>query len=131
VTSLAFALAASATFLGGLLAGCSDDETGTTTPPADSGTSTPEAGPSKCGKPGDVGNSQGVGKYCMSISDCSGNQKATLCSKVGDPETFFCTKLCNPDGGADAGTVEQQCGEATVCECGGGGCGCTPTACTQ
>lgn len=79
---------------------------------------------SNCGKPGDVGNELGIGKFCAALSDCQGTQ-APLCSSLGDPTTHFCTKTCSATGSAD------QCGTATMCVCqsGGGACGCTPTAC--
>src|SRR5262249_55475289 len=81
---------------------------------ADSGTTTKDSGTSTCGNPGDVGNSQGVGKYCTGFSDCSGNGKATTCSILGDQTTHFCTFLCtNPDGGADGGA--DSCGENATC----------------
>ena len=38
---------------------------------------------SACGKPGDTGNSIGVGKFCMSISDCTGNGMKTQDPLVG------------------------------------------------
>src|SRR5688572_8935611 len=47
-----------------------------------------------CGKPGDVGNSKGVGKYCTSIIECLGNKDAQLCATAGDEKATFCTKLC-------------------------------------
>jgi hypothetical protein len=77
-----------------------------------------------CGKPGDTGNDQGVGKYCASLSDCSGNMTATLCSSLGDPTTHFCTHTCTGSGSAG------QCGTNATCECNGGNqCGCTPNSC--
>ena len=85
---------------------------------------------SQCGKPGDVGNNLGVGKFCMLLSDCDG--KAGLCSSLGngpDPaasDTYFCTILCKSDGGVD-------CGDNATCTCGDangmGGCACTPNSC--
>lgn len=79
---------------------------------------------STCGNPGDTGNDQGVGKYCASLSDCSGNMNATLCSSLGDPTTHFCTHTCAGSGSAG------QCGTNATCECNGGNqCGCTPNSC--
>jgi hypothetical protein len=87
---------------------------------------------SVCGHPGDVGNSLGVGKYCMKIADCLGNSKATLCSTLGSDNAFFCTMTCTPPAN-DMGSTE--CGENAICQCGSGsaqsGCGCYPTSCTQ
>lgn len=83
-----------------------------------------DATSSTCGNPGDVGNDQGVGKYCASLSDCSGNMSATLCSSLGDPTTHFCTKTCSSTGSAG------QCGTNATCECNSSNqCGCTPNAC--
>ncbi|HEY2744071.1 MAG TPA: hypothetical protein VGL86_05595 [Polyangia bacterium] len=79
---------------------------------------------SLCGHPGDTGNSLGVGKYCTSISDCSSNSKATLCSILGSDNTYFCTFPCS--GTADLAT---ECGENATCACQGGQCGCFPAAC--
>jgi hypothetical protein len=78
---------------------------------------------SLCGKPGDVGNNVGVGKFCAMLSDCTGNMQATLCSSLGDPNTHFCTKTC-PMGSTD------QCGTNAMCVCNGNNqCGCTPNEC--
>ncbi|MCS6913600.1 MAG: hypothetical protein RMK29_09730 [Myxococcales bacterium] len=82
-----------------------------------------------CGRPGDTGNSLGVGKYCQGIADCQNNMRATICSSLGNTamrKTFFCTFLCDPR--LDMG---NPCGEGAQCECdsGGAGCACTPTAC--
>lgn len=79
---------------------------------------------STCGKPGDLGNEMGIGKFCASLSDCSDTQAAPLCSSLGDPTTHFCTKTCrstDPPG---------TCGTATECVCNGNNqCGCTPSSC--
>jgi hypothetical protein len=85
----------------------------------------PDAVESFCGFPGDVGNSKGVGKFCNTIGDCSG-QEANLCATLGDPMAHFCTAICDP-----AMPVADECGEDTTCECSGSNCGCTPTSCTQ
>jgi hypothetical protein len=79
---------------------------------------------STCGQPGDVGNELGIGKFCASLSDCSGNMTATLCSSLGDPTTHFCTKTCTSGGSAG------QCGTVTMCQCDSSNrCGCTPNSC--
>jgi len=102
------------------VASCGGDQ-----PPA----SGPDAGTpdlafkSNCGHPGDVGNSIGVGKFCQHQSDCP---TKTLCTQLGDPDNFFCTKVCsNSDGGTG------ECGENAHCACDstGRGCGCFPDAC--
>ena len=89
---------------------------------------TPDAAPdvdafqSDCGKPGDVGNELQIGKFCDSQSDCV-EANLPFCSSLGDPNTHFCTKLC------DMGSTDQ-CGTATTCTCNGSNqCGCTPNAC--
>jgi hypothetical protein len=88
---------------------------------------------SQCGHPGDTGNSLGVGKFCMSISDCTGNgMKTTLCSSLGNgpmpspDDTYFCTIYpCQPgDGG-----MPTNCGENATCVCAMQGCACTPLSC--
>lgn len=81
---------------------------------------------SDCGKPGDVGNALGVGKFCMTISDCSDTAKAHLCSILGNDDethTYFCTTSCTKDGPSD------QCGDGATCQCQGNQCGCTPNEC--
>lgn len=90
---------------------------------------------SACGKPGDKGNSIGVGKFCTQISDCTTEgAKTTLCSSLGNGsmpsanDTYFCTIFpCKQDGGADF------CGDNATCVCGSGGgmtgCACTPNTC--
>jgi hypothetical protein len=101
---------------------------------------------SSCGHPGDVGNSKGVGKFCMMTADCkSGSASTNLCSALGNgstpqpDDTYFCTIYpCHPipdggtDGGVDAGTP-TDCGENATCICasavGGSGCACTPNSC--
>jgi hypothetical protein len=84
----------------------------------------PDAFESDCGKPGEVGNEKGIGKFCASLSDCSTTPEAPLCSSLGDIHTHFCTKTCSATGSAD------QCGSVTMCACNTSNqCGCTPTAC--
>jgi hypothetical protein len=75
-----------------------------------------------CGKPGDTGNEQGIGKYCAQFSDCPST--APLCSVIGDPTTHFCTKTCTTQGST------TECGTAVTCECNSSNqCGCTPNTC--
>lgn len=93
----------------------------------DSGSSAPDAFFSICGEPGDPGNEIGVGQFCEAIGDCITTQNAPLCSRAGDPTTFFCTNTCNVN--ADAGP--SSCGTGATCECGNGGCGCTPNTCLE
>lgn len=78
---------------------------------------------SDCGRPGDMGNELGIGKFCASLSDCGSTQSAPLCSSLGDPNTHFCTKTC-PMGSTDA------CGTGAECTCNANNqCGCTPSVC--
>lgn len=78
----------------------------------------------QCGVgPGTMGNSKGVGKYCDTLADCSG-QEASICAVLGDPTAHFCTKVCDAMMPADT-----QCGENAGCSCNGGPCGCVPAAC--
>jgi hypothetical protein len=76
----------------------------------------------KCGKPGDMGNSLGVGKYCTQLTDCFG-LKAGICAILGgDPNQTFCTMSCTMGS-------TTACGENAMCACQGGQCGCVPNAC--
>ncbi len=84
----------------------------------------PDAPESFCGQPGDPGNEIGVGKFCNTISDCSGNGMATICATLGDPDAHFCTRTCQNE---DAGVA--VCGTGATCVCAGAGCGCTPNSC--
>ncbi len=84
--------------------------------------------PSQCGKPGDTGNSKGVGKYCEVLNDCGDNTGATICSSLGNgatpsaDDTYFCTMVCTAGNNA-------ACGENATCQCQGGQCGCTHDRC--
>jgi hypothetical protein len=92
-------------------------------PPADTAPA-PDAFESDCGRPGDVGNELGIGKFCAQISDCNDTPMAPLCSSLGDRNTHFCTKTCQSGGAPD------QCGTATECVCNANNqCGCTPSSC--
>jgi hypothetical protein len=112
----------------GPVAACSSSSSTTTTTPEAGGgddaghTGFPDAANSTCGHPGDKGNSLGVGKFCQSSADCANNTQATLCAIIGDDRSFFCTFLCDEDGGVN------QCGENAECAC-QGACGCFPIAC--
>jgi hypothetical protein len=72
-----------------------------------------------CGKPGDAGNEQGVGKYCVDSGACSGLQ-ALFCATLGNPDSHFCTRPCS---------MGENCGTAATCQCQGSSCGCVPDAC--
>jgi hypothetical protein len=85
---------------------------------------------SRCGHPGDVGNSLGVGKFCTNQGpDCGGNGMATSCSALFNGQTpaptdaYFCSFQClatSPPG---------FCGENAECLCNTLGCACIPTSC--
>lgn len=85
---------------------------------------------SRCGHPGDTGNSLGVGLFCTNDGpDCGGNSKATLCSALVNGQTpsasdsYFCTFQCattDPPG---------TCGENAACVCSGANCACVPARC--
>lgn len=85
---------------------------------------------SNCGRPGDKGNSLGVGSFCHSFTDCAANSKAKLCASItngimpSSKDIYFCTMTCDPMLG-DA----QQCAEDSYCLCGSGACGCVPNKC--
>ncbi len=78
-----------------------------------------------CGMHGDEGNELGIGKFCTTLNDCADTEDAPLCSNIGDETTWFCTRTCLDEND------DAVCGSDTECVCGGGGCGCTPTACLQ
>ena len=95
-------------------------------------TSTDLAVRSCCGKPGDVGNSLGVGKYCSSAAgaECRTNPSATVCSQLlQDPTrpTFCCTQGCVPDAGTNT------CGDGAKCtqDKGTQQWGCVPAGCVD
>jgi hypothetical protein len=82
---------------------------------------------SLCGHPGDPGNDNGVGKYCMMSSECTG--KAFICSTVmpiPQGPTSFCTMACDPY----APNPNASCGANASCTClMPGACGCVPDSC--
>lgn len=101
-----------------LLAAC-----GGSSSPTSADAATADAFVSACGKPGDLGNEMGVGKFCTSLSDCAGSLTAPLCSSLGDKETHFCTHTCSATAACDCGTgAERTCNANNQC-------GCTPTVC--
>jgi hypothetical protein len=85
---------------------------------------------SLCGHPGDVGNSKGIGKYCMDSTMCGGGQMASVCSTVmpiPQGPIYFCTYPCNPNA------TTPQCAENATCTCLSASnpnlCGCVPDTC--
>src|SRR3954469_8515102 len=114
------------------IVGCDDD----TTPTGTVDMRTAAAGPdmrllSRCGQPGEVGNSLGVGKFCTNQGpDCGGNGKATLCSALFNgqtpsaDDTYFCSFQCSATDPPDT------CGENATCLCNSSNqCACIPTRC--
>ena len=109
------------------LLGCGGDNSPTMTPDLAAATL------SCCGKPGDAGNSKGVGKYCTDPNggECRSSTPgviATICSVIGDTvqrKTTFCTVTCKPE---DVG----YCGEGASCTMDSATkvYGCTPNLCT-
>jgi len=79
---------------------------------------------SECGRPGDVGNELGVGKFCPTgLADCADTPDAHLCSSAGSTSTHFCTKMCQMGSTGTCGTgAECVCASANLC-------GCTPSSC--
>jgi hypothetical protein len=90
-----------------------------------------------CGKPGDTGNSVGIGKYCTTNgTECMGNKMATVCSAAFFAGTNFCTLAgtCTCPAGMLSCAAPANCAENTLCQCSTTGmtaglCGCTPAAC--
>jgi hypothetical protein len=90
-----------------------------------------------CGKPGDTGNSVGIGKYCtMGGTECTGNMMATVCSAGFFAGTNFCTLAgtCMCPAGMLSCAAPANCAENTLCQCSTTGmtaglCGCTPASC--
>jgi hypothetical protein len=85
-----------------------------------------QAAPLECIKPSDMGNANGVGKYCTKGGgQCSFFSWARFCTvDFRDNVPGFCTNSCSADA---------DCGEGAVCkqQPGGGPSGCTPVACLQ
>src|SRR5438105_2659819 len=77
---------------------------------------------SLCGHPGDPGNALGVGKFCMSLADCTNSVCSTVMSIPQGP-TYFCTVPCS------AGD-SSACGADATCTClSASACGCVPNSC--
>lgn len=81
---------------------------------------------SDCGRPGDVGNNLGVGKFCTTAAECQG-LTATLCTHLYRSVTGENTSMCTV---ANC-TNDSQCGTNASCQCRALGCGCVPNACVS
>src|SRR5690348_15904783 len=66
---------------------------------------------SSCGMPGDPGNANGIGKFCMVQGDCAGG---TICTHAFSADDYFCTAACT----AGSNTI---CGAGASCQCTGQG----------
>ncbi|HWE31819.1 MAG TPA: hypothetical protein VHB97_27650 [Polyangia bacterium] len=77
-----------------------------------------------CGVDGNPGNELGVGKFCQSSLDCTG-QQANICASTFAPGLTFCTKACTMGGG------NAQCGSGAQCQCANGQCACVPGECVM
>jgi hypothetical protein len=76
-----------------------------------------------CGKPGELGNSLGVGKYCTRGGhECASNSFALFCTVTYEPSApAFCTNAC---------TRDPDCGDGAYCSGSGMGLtGCLPAVC--
>lgn len=104
-------------------------------PPSGDMTTPPSGGDmgellSRCGHPGDTGNSVGVGRFCRAAADCASNSKATICSAMlngktpSANDTYFCTTTCQQGD-------NSSCGEDATCLCMGPVCACLPNRCAQ
>ena len=74
-----------------------------------------------CGRPGNVGNALGVGRFCESFGECSVTPLARICAAIDDPRKHFCTMVCDPK-------MPSACGDGATCRC-EQLCLCTPAAC--
>ncbi len=93
----------------------------------DAGVTHADTGLPICGKLGDRGNSNGVGKYCNALGACPTNVQASICAILGDASQHYCTMFCqSPDAG-----VANPCGAGASCRCDRmqGLCSCVPEAC--
>jgi hypothetical protein len=84
---------------------------------------------SKCGHPGDTGNSKHIGQFCDDNTPCP---MGTICSHMFMDDTFFCTFPCSAcPGGASECQDVATCGENTVCAANNLGSGCVPMSCPR
>jgi hypothetical protein len=109
--------------------GCGDDSGGVDMA-ADLAAKMDLAAPlSRCGKPGDVGNSKGVGRFCLTMDDCATASGAKICSTIKNGATpmatdsYICSTFCT------AATDTTTCGSGAACNCDTGTCACVPLSC--
>ncbi len=74
-----------------------------------------------CGSPGDMGNEQGIGKYCtQGGGQCQGLQASICSADIQLNGSGICSKSCN---------TNADCGTGAVCYQDTLGKGCEPVAC--
>ncbi|MDP3768185.1 MAG: hypothetical protein Q8S13_09230 [Dehalococcoidia bacterium] len=86
---------------------------------------------SKCGHPGDEGDSGGIGRYCgpNATKPCAGSSWCSTGSNAAAlRDRYFCTNQCSRDGGK---TLDSACGNNSSCWCPQGNldCWCLPIYC--
>lgn len=107
---------------------CSSDETSTSTTTTTSSTSAAsstggaQVPDESCVKPGDKGNSQGVGEPCTpGGGECAQFDKASACLADLGQDQWFCTRILCKAG--------EDCGEDAVCQVEPQGSACVPSRC--
>ena len=79
---------------------------------------------STCGHPGDMGNDQGVGKFCRSRPTARG-RRTRACAR-----SSAMRRRTSARTSARAAARPNQCGSDAMCTCNSSNqCGCTPNAC--
>jgi len=106
-----------------LMIGCGSDDSGATT--TDSGTDTdetPKLPDESCVRPGDKGNSKGVGTFCTPLGkECAGFAGAPVCLADLGQKQWMCTRVgCSTDA---------DCGTDATCYKDPGGSACVPNRC--
>jgi hypothetical protein len=71
-----------------------------------------------CGMPGDVGDANGIGKYCLVANDCPVNMFGVFCATQIDPNLRYCAVSCT-----------GVCMAGYTCENLQGGAVCVPNSC--
>jgi hypothetical protein len=123
LAAITFAPAAISLALAFALAACGSGDDAA--PPVDADVTPAES----CVRPGDHGNSLGIGEYCTpGGNQCSAFDLAPLCLADVAQDQWFCTRIgcdANTDCGAGAGCLLEAGGSACVpCRCDPRGLGC-------